>query len=106
MKNAPTVLPRIDIDDVMIKMPQLRERCMRRTSILRGGLRAAVAALGAAAMLALPARADELPDFKGKTITLVASFEAGGPYDFYTRLVARYIGAHLPGSPNVIVQNM
>jgi tripartite-type tricarboxylate transporter receptor subunit TctC len=57
-------------------------------------------------MLTLPARADELPDFKGKTVTLVASFEAGGPYDFYTRLVARYIGAHLPGSPNVIVQNM
>jgi hypothetical protein len=36
----------------------------------------------------------------------VASFEAGGPYDFYARLIARFIGSHLPGSPNVVVQNM
>jgi tripartite-type tricarboxylate transporter receptor subunit TctC len=56
--------------------------------------------------LAQPALAEERPDFKGRTVTLVASFEAGGPYDFYTRLIARYIGPHLPGSPNVIVQNM
>jgi tripartite-type tricarboxylate transporter receptor subunit TctC len=55
---------------------------------------------------AVPACAQDAPDFKGKTVTIVASFEAGGPYDFYARLVGRYIGAHLPGSPNVIVQNM
>jgi tripartite-type tricarboxylate transporter receptor subunit TctC len=53
-----------------------------------------------------PARAEDAPDFKGKTVTIVASFEAGGPYDFYSRLVARYLGAHLPGNPSVIVQNM
>jgi tripartite-type tricarboxylate transporter receptor subunit TctC len=52
------------------------------------------------------ASAEDAVDFKGKTVTVVASFEAGGPYDFYARLVARYIGAHLPGGPNVIVQNM
>src|ERR1700729_1616220 len=57
-------------------------------------------------LLARPAAAEEAVDFKGKTATVVASFEAGGPYDFYARLVARYIGAHLPGNPNVIVQNM
>jgi tripartite-type tricarboxylate transporter receptor subunit TctC len=45
-------------------------------------------------------------DFSGKTITIIASFEAGGPYDFYARLVARHLGAHLSGKPNVIVQNM
>jgi tripartite-type tricarboxylate transporter receptor subunit TctC len=56
--------------------------------------------------LAQPALADEMPDFKGKTVTFVASFEAGGPYDFYARLVARHIGPYLPGNPNVIVQNM
>jgi tripartite-type tricarboxylate transporter receptor subunit TctC len=60
----------------------------------------------AALLFAPPAAAEEPPDFRGKTVTLVASFEAGGPYDFYTRLVARYMGPHLPGSPNVIVQNM
>ena len=55
---------------------------------------------------ATPALAQDAPDFKGKTVTIIASFEAGGPYDFYSRLVGRYIGAHLPGNPNVIVQNM
>src|SRR5262245_9845428 len=45
-------------------------------------------------------------EFRGKTITIVASFEAGGPYDFYGRLIARHLGAHLPGSPAVVVQNM
>ena len=45
-------------------------------------------------------------DFRGKTITFVISFEAGGPYDLYGRLVARYLGPHLPGSPTVVVQNM
>jgi tripartite-type tricarboxylate transporter receptor subunit TctC len=52
------------------------------------------------------ALAQSAPDFSGKTITIIASFEAGGPYDFYARLVGRHIGAHLPGKPNVIVQNM
>jgi tripartite-type tricarboxylate transporter receptor subunit TctC len=45
-------------------------------------------------------------EFRGKTITIVASFEAGGPYDFYSRLIARHLGAHLPGAPAVVVQNM
>ncbi len=56
--------------------------------------------------LAPAALADEIPDFHGKTVTIISSFEAGGPYDFYSRLVGRHIGAHLPGNPNVIVQNM
>src|SRR6266705_1911437 len=52
------------------------------------------------------AAAVEGPDFKGKIMTIIASFEAGGPYDFYSRLIARSIGVHLPGNPNVVVQNM
>jgi tripartite-type tricarboxylate transporter receptor subunit TctC len=52
------------------------------------------------------AQAEPAADFSGKTLTIIASFEAGGPYDFYARLIARHLGAHLPGTPNVIVQNM
>jgi tripartite-type tricarboxylate transporter receptor subunit TctC len=52
------------------------------------------------------ALAQQAPDFSGKTVTVIACFEAGGPYDFYARLIARHIGVHLPGKPNVIVQNM
>jgi tripartite-type tricarboxylate transporter receptor subunit TctC len=70
------------------------------------GLRVRAAALAIVVAAAVPALADDAPDFKGKTVTIIASFEAGGPYDFYARLVGRYIGAHLPGNPSVIVQNM
>jgi tripartite-type tricarboxylate transporter receptor subunit TctC len=56
------------------------------------------------ALAILPASAQA--DFAGKTLTIIASFEAGGPYDFYARLIARHISFHLPGMPNVIVQNM
>ena len=66
--------------------------------------RAAVAL--ALSSLVPAAAAVEGPDFKGKTMTIIASFEAGGPYDFYSRLIARSIGVHLPGNPSVIVQNM
>jgi tripartite-type tricarboxylate transporter receptor subunit TctC len=52
------------------------------------------------------ARAQDALDLKGKTVSIIASFEAGGPYDLYSRLVARHLGAHLPGQPTVVVQNM
>jgi tripartite-type tricarboxylate transporter receptor subunit TctC len=31
---------------------------------------------------------------------------AGGGYDLYGRLVARYLGAYLPGNPTLVAQNM
>ncbi len=70
------------------------------------GLPVRMIVLASAMVAAQPAFAEPAPDFKGRTVTIIASFEAGGPYDFYSRLVGRYIGAHLPGAPNVIVQNM
>lgn len=44
--------------------------------------------------------------YKGKDVTLYTGSPPGGPYDTYTRLVGRHFGAHLPGHPNVVVQNM
>ena len=44
--------------------------------------------------------------YKGKTVTFVIGFGVGNGYDTYSRTVARSIGKHLPGKPNVIVQNM
>ena len=44
--------------------------------------------------------------FKGKDITLYSGSPPGGPYDTYTRLIGRHLGAHIPGHPNVVVQNM
>ncbi len=53
------------------------------------------------------ARADETADFyKGKTLQLVVGYGPGGGYDVYARLLARFFGKHVPGTPSVVVQNM
>jgi tripartite-type tricarboxylate transporter receptor subunit TctC len=61
----------------------------------------------AALALAAPARAQSAEDFyRGKTVTILVGFSAGGGYDQYARLLARHIGKHIPGNPAVTVQNM
>src|SRR5213083_2629870 len=35
--------------------------------------------------------------FSGKTIRIVVGFAAGGGYDVYARLIARFFGSHIPG---------
>jgi tripartite-type tricarboxylate transporter receptor subunit TctC len=44
--------------------------------------------------------------YKGRTVELVVGTLPGGGYDLYGRLVARYLGKHIPGHPTVIVRNM
>jgi tripartite-type tricarboxylate transporter receptor subunit TctC len=44
--------------------------------------------------------------FKGKSFEIVVGYDTGGGYDIYARALARHIGRHLPGNPNVIVKNM
>jgi tripartite-type tricarboxylate transporter receptor subunit TctC len=66
------------------------------------------AAAFAAAMVLLPQAAGAQGDqfFKGKTINVYIGFGPGGTYDYYGRLVARFIGRHLPGEPTAIAQSM
>ncbi|MGZ8498120.1 MAG: Bug family tripartite tricarboxylate transporter substrate binding protein [Candidatus Binatia bacterium] len=48
-----------------------------------------------------------LADFyRGKTVRIVVGFSAGGGYDQYSRLIARHLSRHIPGNPNVLVDNM
>jgi tripartite-type tricarboxylate transporter receptor subunit TctC len=52
-------------------------------------------------------RADAISDFyKGKSIRVIISADAGGSYDSDARLVARYLGKHIPGNPHVVPENM
>src|SRR3972149_11219023 len=44
--------------------------------------------------------------YKGKTINLIVGFSAGGGYDTTARTLAPYLKKHLPGNPDIIVQNM
>src|ERR1700740_637621 len=54
-----------------------------------------------------PATADAVADFyKGKQIRFVIRTTPGGDYDQYTRLIARFIGKHIPGNPAIIPVNM
>jgi tripartite-type tricarboxylate transporter receptor subunit TctC len=48
----------------------------------------------------------EEPFYKGKTITILAGTGAGNVYDIFARLFARHMGKHIPGNPDLIVQNM
>src|SRR5215468_7783993 len=64
--------------------------------------------LGLCALPALDeARADAVADFyRGKTITVIVGYTAGGGYDLYARALSRHMGKHLPGNPSFIVQNL
>ena len=44
--------------------------------------------------------------YKGKQIKLISSSDVGGGYDASARLLARFMGNHLPGNPQIVVQNM
>jgi tripartite-type tricarboxylate transporter receptor subunit TctC len=44
--------------------------------------------------------------FDGSTLRIIVGYRAGGPYDVHARILARYLGRHLPGHPDVIVENM
>jgi tripartite-type tricarboxylate transporter receptor subunit TctC len=44
--------------------------------------------------------------YRGKTVRIVVGFSAGGGYDQYSRLIARHLSRHIPGNPNVLVDNM
>jgi tripartite-type tricarboxylate transporter receptor subunit TctC len=44
--------------------------------------------------------------FKNKQIKLIVGADAGGSYDVHARLVARFLNQHIPGNPQILVQNM
>lgn len=61
----------------------------------------------AAACFAQPAAAQSAADFyKGRNLSLVIGYAAGGGYDIYARLLARHMNRHIPGNPTITPQNM
>lgn len=75
---------------------------MRRT--LLAGSAAALIALGITPGTAAAQSVEEFYD--GNTITIYVGFSPGGGYDSYGRLAAEFLGRHIPGNPEVIVENM
>jgi tripartite-type tricarboxylate transporter receptor subunit TctC len=48
----------------------------------------------------------QTPFYQGKTIQIIVGAKAGDTYDLYPRLVAEFMGRHIPGNPNIIIQNV
>jgi tripartite-type tricarboxylate transporter receptor subunit TctC len=75
--------------------------------------RVRVAAAMLAAGLCLPAgtirpgTAETAEQFyKGKTINFLVASVPGGVNDLTARLISRHLGKHIPGNPNIVVQNL
>ncbi len=66
-------------------------------------------AFGTALLLAVTASAqaqDHVAAFyQGKTMRLIVGVGVGTGYDVNARVLARHMGKHIPGNPNIIVQN-
>jgi tripartite-type tricarboxylate transporter receptor subunit TctC len=74
-------------------------------AIIRSAARIAATAT-AVAIAATQAFAQTPQQFyKGKSIELAIGYPPAGSNDFYARLLARHLGKHIPGNPNIVPQN-
>ena len=72
---------------------------MKNRTVLR-----TIAAL--AALLPATGLAADASYFENKTLKIVVPYGPGGTYDKYAQTFAEYLGRHIPGKPNIIVQHM
>lgn len=73
------------------------------------GFVSSVARIGAVLLLmtgSVCAQVDADSFYKGKTIRLIIGGSAGGGFDTYARLVARYMPKYIPGNPTIVPSNM
>lgn len=67
---------------------------------------AVLAILGCVATQALLSAQTVDEFYKGRTMRMLVGYGAGTGNDIYMRVVARHLGAHLPGKPNIVAENM
>ena len=65
------------------------------------GLAAGVVTIGAAG-----AQGAGAPFYQDKKITMLIGSSAGGGYDIYARMISRWLGKHIPGNPQIVINNM
>jgi tripartite-type tricarboxylate transporter receptor subunit TctC len=51
-------------------------------------------------------RAEAADFYQGKQINIIVGNSPGGGFDDHGRLLAQFLGRHVPGNPTIIVQNM
>ncbi len=74
--------------------------CIRSNRRHIAGVALAMAASCAAAV------AQEDTFFRGKTVSMIIGFGPGGGYDTYGRAFIRHFKNHIPGRPDIVLQNM
>ena len=75
---------------------------------VRASLRASFVAAFAAVIGMGSQGAAQTPEefYKGKTIDLVIGYPPGGSNETWGRILARHLGRHVPGKPNIVPKNM
>jgi tripartite-type tricarboxylate transporter receptor subunit TctC len=68
-------------------------------------------AVAVAVQCALVADAGAQPDavaafYRGRTVQAIVGYTPGSTFELYLRTVTRYLGHHIPGQPNIVVQHM
>ena len=79
---------------------------MTRTLHLMKGLFALLLMALAAGLTPASAQQSVADFYRGKTMDFIIGYPPGAGYDLYGRVLAQFIGRHIPGSPNVVVKNM
>jgi tripartite-type tricarboxylate transporter receptor subunit TctC len=75
--------------------------------VIRGAIALSAAALALQFAVARPAEAQSVEQFyTGRTITLLIPSSPGGVNDLAARLVAENLGRHIPGNPQIVVENL
>lgn len=98
--------------DVLVRLCTHRWKARQEARIPVAGsspLRTARILCATLALTTLPAGAqtsDAEAFFNGKTLSVVVGYEPGGGFDLYGRLLAEFLGAHVPGVRAVTVRNM
>lgn len=68
--------------------------------------RGASTLVGVSLALFQSAQAQDEAFFKDKTLRVIVGSAPGGGYDAYARLVSEHMRRHIPGNPQIVVQNM
>src|SRR3954452_10864898 len=69
-------------------------------------IRKVLIAAGMMALAALVPQNAAAQFYKGKTITMIVNYPAGGPTDLEGRIVALHLPGHIPGNPTIVVKNV
>ena len=64
------------------------------------------ATICAAVSMGATGAAAQQPYYKGKRISVLINFAAGGPADIESRIFAKHLVKHIDGAPNLVIQNM